>query len=233
MVLDVHGELRELALDALAALRGGITLLLEALHVEPQRAELLHLTRMLVAPPRELGQPLGRPALDARRGAARLVDEQRLCAQAALQVLDLVTAREHAFLLGVGGVHADRLPADDVAVGDAELPAPRQRCALRARPFQRFRGEAAGEPFGEKRLHARIGGTDQLRQRAQRRGRFVRIAAGRASGAGQRREEADFRRRCVGRESGDDVEPAHLERTRSRSTDSMALSHPSSICTFS
>src|SRR5690606_12987563 len=49
VLVDVRGEFGKLRLDALAALRGGIALLLEPLHVEPQRADPLQLPGVLLA----------------------------------------------------------------------------------------------------------------------------------------------------------------------------------------
>ena len=137
--LELGVDLGQLLVELAAARLRGLGLLRQAQQLDLQ---LVRAGLRLGRPRGARWQPLrgvGVGRLAAHQRAARLVGDQRLCALLALEVLDLLRARQHAGLLGVGRVeghgelrHRMALAGhDDFAVRQlaARWPAPRRGSA--------------------------------------------------------------------------------------------------------
>ena len=127
----------------------------------------------------EVRRRLGVRRFGAHQAAPRFLADQRLRAGLALQVLDLLRAREQAGLLGIGRVEADRELAHRVAFARHDDFAVRQARARGERLVEVARGVDAFEPVAEQRVEARVAEMQQVgqaRQGAMRRARSARPA---------------------------------------------------------
>lgn len=155
-------------------------------------------------------QPLrgvGIGGLGAHQGRAGLLADQRLGAQLAVEVLHLLLARQHAGLLGVGGVEVDAVRADRMAALHVDRLAGLQRAALGQSLLEARGGVAAVQPVGQQGLLARVVEAQQARQPRQIGGAFGHTGHGRA-------EEGQLGGRRVVGEGADHVEAADLERAQ-------------------
>jgi hypothetical protein len=137
--------------------------------------------------------------------AARLVGDHRLRAHLAVEVLDLLGARQQAGLLAIGRIEADRVLADRVALARHDDLAVRQVRARGERRIEIGRGVDALEPVVQQRLEARIAEPQQVAEARQ-------SAVGVRDRAGRRRVEREPHRRRIGGERLHRLEPADLQR---------------------
>ncbi len=106
--LELGVDLGELVVESAQALRRGLGLLGQPQQLDVQLVGAgLRLGRLAPAL-RELRRCAGVGRVGAHLHGARLVGDQRLRAARGVEVLDLLRAREHAGLLGVGGIEGDR-----------------------------------------------------------------------------------------------------------------------------
>ena len=206
-LVELRLHLGELTVQLRAPRLAGLGLLRQAqqLHLRLVRAGLC---LGCLAPRRAQAQRgLGVRRLGAYAAAARLVGDQPLRAHLALQVLDLLLARQHAGLLGIRRVEGHRVLRHRVAFARHDHFAMRQLAARGQRLVQAAGGVHAFEPVVQQRLQAGVVQTQQLGQARQR---AVRV--GMRAGAG--RIEGQPRRRRIGGEGAHRLQPADLQRVQ-------------------
>ena len=195
---EFHGELLAPHAGLLGLLR------------QPQQLDLqLVRTRLRIgrfaARNRDALRRIGVGRLGAHQRTARLVGDHRLRAHLAVEVLDLLGARQQAGLLAVGRIEADRVLADRVALARHDDFAVRQVRARGQRRIEIGRGVDALEPVVQQRLEAGIAEPQQVAEARQG-------AMGVRDRAGRRRVERQPHRRRIGGERLHRLEPADLQR---------------------
>ena len=167
-LVQLRAQLGQLAVELAAPRLAGLGLLRQAqqLHLRLVSAGLRFGGLAPGAGQAQRGFGVG--GFDAHTGAARFVGDQALCAELALQVLDLLLPRQHAGLLGIGRVEAHRVLRHRMAFARHDHFAMRQLTARGQRLVQAGRGVHAFEPVVEQRLQPGIVQPQQLRQARQR-----------------------------------------------------------------
>ncbi|MCY1216441.1 hypothetical protein D9M72_283140 [compost metagenome] len=206
LLFDLCVDLVQFLADLAAPGRVALHRLRQLEHVHLQR---VHAAGSLLGARPGIAEPLAGLGV-GRFGTHRLglgfVGQQQLRARLLLQVFDFLLARQHAGLLGIGGVDLDGVAAHQVALGHDERRAVRQRVAR----GQRLRHVGGDIDIGQPVLHhgadAGLGDLHQRHQRAQAGRRFQR------AGGGRRRVKRQLGRRRVGQEGLDPVQVRHFQR---------------------